>query len=464
MSEQPTSEKPAQPPQITQLGDFRLGPKLGFGAMGTIFRARQLSKDRDVAVKVLRRALAKNPLFIQRFKREAQLMSKLRHPNIVRCFGAGKQHGRYFLAMELVEGYSLHDWRTRLGTLSVGDSFHVIRTCALALGYAHYKSLIHRDVKPENILISNSGEVKLVDLGLAKGFAIEDVSVTQTGKGAGTPVYIAPEQARNAKDADPRSDLYALGCTLYRLLTGVLPFTGENSLEIVLNKIEGDFIPASVRNPKIPPKVDVILSTLLAPDPADRYQNAEELLEAIDRLQLASQKLEFLQEHDPQELEDPLVAPGAVTLSQGTASEADTNSETSSNQWYVIFETSGKWITLKMTNEEIQLALAEESFLLTAKAGVESGDYRPLEYYPQLRPLVREAQERRNDDARRAKPLTQQIQNIKANARSRSRRRLLSRLIPRKGDLIYWGVLGTSLLGLGVIGYWLLQLVRDTLN
>jgi len=289
-------EYPARPqrPRITQLGDFKLGGKIGSGAMGAVYRATQVSTKRQVAVKVLLKQLADNELFLSRFQREARVMSKLEHPNFVRCLAVGSQHGRHYLAMELVDGGSVRDWLHRMGRFSVADSLHIILVCARALQYAHDNALVHRDVKPDNILVTRDGQLKFADLGLAR-LMTEEVSLSVNGRGAGTPVYVAPEQARNARSADARSDLYALGCTLYQLVTGELPFRGPSSLEIVMAKLNAEYLPASARVPELPDEIDYLLSRMLAPHPDDRYQTCAELIEDIEALEMAGDRLSFLQ-------------------------------------------------------------------------------------------------------------------------------------------------------------------------
>jgi serine/threonine-protein kinase len=275
------------------LGDFRLLARLGQGSMGTVYRARQCSLGRDVALKVLAKDLVGRPGFVQRFQREARLMTRLDHLHIIRCYAVGESHGFHYLAMEYAGGGNVQTWLERLGRLDVGDALHIALACARALGYAHEQGMVHRDVKPDNLLLTADGIVKLADLGLAKA-GDEGVDLTQTGIGIGTPLYAAPEQARNAKQADARSDLYALGGVLYHLLAGRPPFGGGNFLEVIQAKERGKLVPLRRLRPEVPAVLDETVARLLARQPEQRYQSCEELIEDLHWHRLESAALSFL--------------------------------------------------------------------------------------------------------------------------------------------------------------------------
>lgn len=264
---------------LTAVGDFQIVAKLGEGGMGVVYRAVRGSTGREVALKVLSRQVVQRPGFIQRFHREVRAMGRLTHPNIVRYLAAGEADGLVYLAMELVGGGSVADRVATAGKLEVADAMAVGVAAGRALDYAHQNQIVHRDVKPDNLLLTAAGEVKLADLGLAKATDDTDVSLTGTGTGMGTPLYAPPEQIRDAKRADARSDLYALGGVVYFALTGSPPFEAANFLELVKAKEQGEYRPASARNPKVPPAVDKMLSKLLAKLPEHRYQSAAEFLQ-----------------------------------------------------------------------------------------------------------------------------------------------------------------------------------------
>jgi serine/threonine-protein kinase len=278
--------------KFSQLGDFRLLRRLGSGGMGNVYRARQLSRNRDVALKVLFRHLAAQPAFLKRFHREAELMSRLDHPNLLRGYEVGEDKGWHYFAMECVTGGSVQAWLTRLGKFPVADAVHVVRACARALQYAHDLNLVHRDIKPDNILLTGRGVVKVADLGLAK--AQDDaLSMTRTGTGAGTPLYMAPEQAVDAKNVDGRSDLYSLGCVFYALLTGRPPFQGNDLLELIQAKERGTFPPVRRFTPEAPERLDFLLNKMLARRQDQRYQTAAELAEELECQGLAGERLSF---------------------------------------------------------------------------------------------------------------------------------------------------------------------------
>jgi serine/threonine-protein kinase len=280
---------PTPPAFGLTLRDFRIDAKLGEGAMGVVYKAHQLSMDRDVALKILPAHLAENADFVERFHKEARMSAKLHHPNIVTGIAVGEENGLHYFAMEYVDGENLDEWRRRLSALSVGDAVRVCLDVARALDHAYTRGILHRDIKPANIMISRERTVKLADLGLAK---VEgDDGRTQVGEMAGTLAYMAPEQARNAKAADHRCDLYALGTTLYVLLTGEKPFAATTPIEWVEAKEQGSFVPASRLNAEVPEVLDRIVTKLLAPEPRHRYQSASELIADLEATELVNTKL-----------------------------------------------------------------------------------------------------------------------------------------------------------------------------
>jgi serine/threonine-protein kinase len=260
------------------LTDLLILEKLGTGSVGTVYRAHQVSRNLDVALKVLSRELASQPIFVERFYREAVVMDRLDHPNIVRFYGAGEMKGLPFLAMEFVDGFTLRRvLQSRKERLPLGQALVIVLQCVAALGYAHQRHIVHRDIKPGNIMLTRTGKVKLTDLGLAKPLDGR-LDLTQSGVGMGTPEYVAPEQARDARQADHRSDLYALGVVLYELLTGELPFRPAAAVELLLAKEQGEYPAASRVNPQVPPRLDRVLARMLAVAPGQRYQDHAELI------------------------------------------------------------------------------------------------------------------------------------------------------------------------------------------
>lgn len=280
--------------QLTTLGDFRLVGKLGEGGMGTVFKAVQVSRNRNVALKVLSKEFAQRPGFVERFHREVRVMGKLDHPNIVKLIAAGEAHGFVYLAMELLDGGSVGGWLTKLGKLPVGDAARVAQACGRALQYAHENGMVHRDVKPDNLLLSKAGAIKLADLGLAKTADDAAEGLTATGVGIGTPLYAPPEQARDARHADARSDLYALGGVFYCCLTGKPPFHAPDLISMIRAKEKGTYVTASVVSRMVPPALDRILAKLLAKQPDHRYASAAEFLDELEWSGTVADELSFL--------------------------------------------------------------------------------------------------------------------------------------------------------------------------
>ncbi len=221
----PNESNPASATSST-IGGYELLELLGKGGMGTVYRAKTPA-GAIVAVKILAPHLTGNDVLRSRFYLEARLAMGLEHPNIVRAIDVGEDNARHYLAMEFIDGESVNKRIAREGALPEPDAIKIAAAVARALDKAHSEGLVHRDVKPDNILVTKSGEVKLTDLGLAKKAEI-DLDLTRTGKGLGTPHFMAPEQFRDAKNVDPRSDIYALGATLYVMVTGRLPFRGND--------------------------------------------------------------------------------------------------------------------------------------------------------------------------------------------------------------------------------------------
>jgi serine/threonine protein kinase len=267
---------------VTRIGDYEIISKLGEGGMGAVFKARQISLDRVVALKVLPPKLARDASFIERFQREARATAKLNHPHIVAGIGVGEEKGFYYLAMEYVDGATLKSRINREGQLPEKDVLRIGIAMASALAHAHSVGLVHRDVKPDNILIASDGTPKLADLGLAKGSRTEDASLTQSGCAVGTPHYIAPEQA-GGEELDGRADAYSLGCTLYHALTGRVPFEGTAVVLLVRHMNEKLPHPQVLR-PDMSNEMCAILAHLVARDRRDRYANLEEAVEDMSAL------------------------------------------------------------------------------------------------------------------------------------------------------------------------------------
>jgi serine/threonine protein kinase len=261
-------------------GRYRLEGRLGFGGMSTVHLAIDVRLERQVAVKLLAEHLAEDPTFVSRFQREAQAAARLVHPNIVQVFDSGQDEttGQYFIVMEYIEGVSCAEILRDDGWLEVDEAIAIIDQACEGLHYAHRHGVVHRDVKPGNLLRSREDRVKLADFGIAK--ATEQSSITQVGSVLGTAAYLAPEQARG-EEAGPRADLYALGVVAYQLISGRLPYEATSLTELALKQ---------QREP--PPMLDTLVAAVgrplaeavaiaLALDPRDRYETAREMGRAL---------------------------------------------------------------------------------------------------------------------------------------------------------------------------------------
>ncbi|MEY3805653.1 MAG: hypothetical protein RIR69_465 [Actinomycetota bacterium] len=262
---------------------YELGQRIGRGGMADVFLARDLLLDRQVALKVLFPEHAIDPNFVERFRREAQSVAGLNHPNIVAVYDWGQYSNTYFMAMEYVKGRTLAEHLRREQRLTPRGAANIVSKIANALAYAHRNNVVHRDIKPANILIGENGDVKVADFGIARALdAHHDAGLTQDGAVMGTATYFSPEQAKG-EGLDLRSDLYSLGVVLYELLVGKPPFTGENALATAYMQVNQT--PQSIRSqvPTTPAEIEVVVSKCIAKDPAMRYSSAEELRDDLTR-------------------------------------------------------------------------------------------------------------------------------------------------------------------------------------
>lgn len=259
---------------------YELGEILGFGGMSEVHLARDLRLHRDVAVKVLRADLARDPSFYLRFRREAQNAAALNHPAIVAVYDTGEAATSSgplpYIVMEYVDGVTLRDIVHNDGPMPPRRALEVISDACQALNFSHQHGIVHRDVKPANIMISKSGAVKVMDFGIARALADSGNSVTRTAAVIGTAQYLSPEQARG-ESVDPRSDVYSLGCVLYEMITGVPPFVGDSPVAVAYQHVREDPVPPSQRHAGISPELDAVVLKALAKNPDNRYQTAAEM-------------------------------------------------------------------------------------------------------------------------------------------------------------------------------------------
>jgi serine/threonine-protein kinase len=285
-----------------QIPGYQIIEKIGKGSMGIVYKARQTSVDRIVAVKVLLDQLAQNKEFIKRFDREAKIAAKLSHNNIVNAIDAGEAGGHFFFVMEFVEGDTVKDFLEKGRIFDEKTALRIVLAVAEALKHAHQRGLIHRDIKPENIILTKDGNVKLADLGLARLTSDEKWAMSEAGMAIGTPYYISPEQVRGQVDVDIRTDIYSLGATLYHMITGQVPYSGETPTEVMKKHVSKDFAltPPDHLNTNLSSGLGEVVETMLAKNREERYRTPEDLLldlkclVAGDPPMIASQKAEAL--------------------------------------------------------------------------------------------------------------------------------------------------------------------------
>ena len=271
------------------LGEFEILELLGRGGMGAVYKARQATLDRLVALKVLPQALCRDESFVERFSREARDAAALSHPNIIQVHAVGHDKGFHYIAMELVEGESLDAMLKREGRLAPDRALELMKQVTAALVEAHAKGIVHRDIKPANILLTPKGVAKLADFGLAKREAT-DVTVTHTGAMMGTPLYYPPEAARGER-FDARSDLYSLGATFYNVLAGRPPFQGDSATELAIKHAQDAVPPLKPLVPEAPAALCGIIHRLLQKKAENRFQSAGDLLAALDRIPVGGASL-----------------------------------------------------------------------------------------------------------------------------------------------------------------------------
>ncbi|MEV0651265.1 Stk1 family PASTA domain-containing Ser/Thr kinase [Phytomonospora sp. NPDC050363] len=269
-------------------GRYEVGGILGYGGMAEVHRGLDTRLGRDVAIKMLRVDLARDSTFQMRFRREAQNAASLNHPSIVAVYDTGEErepgapNAVPYIVMEYVPGRTLKELIVAEGPVGPRDACEITADICAALDFSHKHQIIHRDIKPGNVMITPTGEVKVMDFGIARAMASSQATMTQTSAVIGTAQYLSPEQARG-ETVDARSDVYATGCVLYELLTGNPPFTGDNPVSVAYQHVREQPKLASEQNPDIPPSVDAIIMKALAKNPANRYQSAGEMRADLQR-------------------------------------------------------------------------------------------------------------------------------------------------------------------------------------
>jgi len=291
--------RPAQ-----QIPGFQILSKLGQGAMAVVFKGKQLSLDRIVAIKVLPKRLSENQEFVDRFYQEGRAAARLNHPNIVQAFDVGESGGYHYFVMEYIDGKTVYDLLADGMPLSETEALRIILQSARALQHAHAQSLIHRDVKPKNLMITNSGSVKLADMGLAREMGDYATAAAEAGRAYGTPYYISPEQIRGEINIDARADIYGLGATFYHMVTGKVPFDGTTPSAVMHKHLKDPLIPPDHLNKSLSSGVGEIIEVMMAKNPEDRYPTCTELIADLEAVAAGEPPLQARKKYDHRLLQD----------------------------------------------------------------------------------------------------------------------------------------------------------------
>lgn len=270
-------------------GRYQIIERIGGGGMALVYRAQDILLNRNVAIKVLRQQFVNDEEFIRRFRREAQSAASLSHPNIVSVYDVGQEDEVHYIVMEYVEGQNLNEIIKERAPLQVEESIRIASQIADALDHAHHNQIIHRDIKPHNILIGRNGRVKVTDFGIAR--AVTSTTITQTGSVVGSVHYFSPEHAKGVATGE-KSDIYSLGIVLYQMLTGRLPFLGESPISVALKHLQEQFDEPRKVNAMIPQSVENIILKSMRKNPSERYQSANEMLRDLETCLLPERRRE----------------------------------------------------------------------------------------------------------------------------------------------------------------------------
>ena len=306
-----------QPAQ--QIPGFQIISKLGQGAMATVFKAKQLSLDRIVAIKVLPKRLSENKEFVDRFYREGRAAARLNHPNIVQAIDVGEAAGYHYFVMEYVDGKTVYDGLAAGKHYAETDAQSIVLQVAKALEHAHARGFIHRDVKPKNIMITQDGVVKLADMGLAREVSDYETAEAEAGRAYGTPYYISPEQIRGEINIDFRADIYSLGATLYHMVTGRVPFEASTPSAVMHKHLKEPLVPPDHINTSLSLGTGEIIEVMLAKRRDDRYASTADLIADIDAVIHGNPPFQARKRYDQGVLRS--IADSGVTVSTPTADD-----------------------------------------------------------------------------------------------------------------------------------------------
>ena len=308
--------RPAQ-----QIPGFQILAKLGQGAMATVFKAKQLSLDRIVAIKVLPRRFSENQEFVDRFYREGRAAARLNHPSIVQAIDVGEAQGYHYFVMEYIDGRTVYDEVSNGKPYEEGQALRVILQVAYALEHAHARGFIHRDVKPKNVMITKDEDVKLADMGLARDIRDYETASAEAGRAYGTPYYISPEQIRGEINIDFRADIYSLGATFYHMVTGRVPFEGSTPSAVMHKHLKEPLIPPDHVNVNLSAGVGEIIEVMMAKKRDDRYPSTKEMIADLEAVAAGEPPLQARKKYDPALLQN--LASSGETVSMAAPEDLD---------------------------------------------------------------------------------------------------------------------------------------------
>ncbi|WP_150268538.1 Stk1 family PASTA domain-containing Ser/Thr kinase [Paenibacillus tepidiphilus] len=296
-------------------GRYQVIERIGGGGMALVYRAHDILLNRNVAIKVLRNQFVHDEEFIRRFRREAQSAASLSHPNVVSIYDVGQEDDIHYIVMEYVEGKNLNEIIKERAPLQVDEAVRIASQICDALDHAHHSQIIHRDIKPHNILIGRNGRVKVTDFGIAR--AVTSTTITQTGSVVGSVHYFSPEHAKGVA-AGEKSDLYSLGIVLYQMLTGALPFLGESPISVALKHLQEEFEEPRQLNPLIPQSVENVILRSMRKNPEERYHSAKEMLQDLETCLLPERRSEAKADfHDDDDIDKTRIIPAIKPVQRG---------------------------------------------------------------------------------------------------------------------------------------------------
>lgn len=320
--------RPAQ-----QIPGFQILGKIGQGAMATVFKAKQLSLDRIVAIKVLPRRLSDNREFVDRFYREGRAAARLNHTNIVQAIDVGEAGGYHYFVMEFIDGDTVHERLTNGQAIGEQEAIDLVLQVARALEHAHSRGFIHRDVKPKNIMITKEQAVKLADMGLAREVSDYETATAEAGRAYGTPYYISPEQIRGEINIDFRADIYSLGATFYHMVTGKVPFDGPTPSAVMHRHLKEPLVPPDHVNTTLSAGIGEVIEVMMAKTRDDRYASTRELIADLDSISRGEPPLQARKKYDQTLLQS--IADTGETVSIPTAEDL-APTEPSTTNWTAI--------------------------------------------------------------------------------------------------------------------------------